>query len=167
MYLLPNIQELTSMWLWWSVRPICASLSASRQVSQWPQTYWCQEEHFGTSFWRNVSLIFIIFFYIKSAKREFVTVSWTVIDANDIWSTTVTVCVYLVLWDSEKRKPRITCMFSKGFFQGAWVVFEDNIINIEGLFWAKKFPFLKGDFIVMKSEKFFIRKCSLRLFCCC
>ena len=107
------------------------------------------------------------YFYIKSAKREFVTVSWTVIDVNDIWSTTVTVCVYLVLWDSEKRKPRITCMFSKGFFQGAWVVFEDNIINIEGLFWAKKFPFLKGDFIVMKSEKFFIRKCSLRLFCCC
>ena len=58
-------------------------------------------------------------------------------------------------------------MFSKGFFQGAWVVFEDNIINIEGLFVGRKFPFLKGDFMVIKSEKFLIRKCSLRLFCSC
>lgn len=89
---------------------------------------------------KRKSYFYHFFFYIKSAKREFVTVSWTVIDANDIWSTTVTVCVYLVLWDSEKRKPRITCMFSKGFFQGAWVVFEDNIINIEGLFLGKKIP---------------------------
>lgn len=58
-------------------------------------------------------------------------------------------------------------MFPKAFFSGARVVFEDNIINIERLFVGRKFPALKGDFIVMKSEKFLIRKCSLRLFCCC